>query len=203
MNYFALFLPVLLSACVWNYGDIRAAENPDPNHTHADFAMYVHGEKIDFSDNAYMSGLSTDDNTHDEEHEYHHEHLHLHDGVGHVIHRHKPGLSLSEFFASIGFELTYDCVVMAENGLVCNDEGIEWKMVMNGEPTAWSPDYVFEDLDQILMSYGATDEQLAAQWEEMTDDACLYSRTCPQRGDPPAENCVADPAVPCVAPLDE
>ena len=55
---------------------------------------------------------------------------------------------------------------------------------------------------QILLTYQNEDEasmeRITEQKEEMTDDACLYSKTCPWRGEPPAENCIADPEVPCV-----
>lgn len=179
---------LLLTAC---FGDpLRRAENPDPNHTHADFAVYINGEFIDFSDNEYMSGLSTD--------EYLHKYLHLHDNVGTVVHRHKPGLTLGEFFGSLGLNATNDCFMDK-----CSDESNQWRMFVNGEEVPVNIDYVFTDIDQILLTYGANDETVQEQLQKMTDDACLYSRTCPQRGDPPAENCIADPSVPCVVPLDD
>ena len=40
--------------------------NPDPNHTHADFAVFVDGAQLDFSGDEFMSGLSTDAD-HDDE----------------------------------------------------------------------------------------------------------------------------------------
>lgn len=200
MNTFRFFITLttslLLVAC---FGDpLRRAENPDPNHTHADFAVYIRGEKVDFSGDKYMSGLSTDDSTHDEEDEYHHQHLHLHDNLGDVIHRHKPGLTLGEFFGSLDKETRDDCF-MDE----CNTPDEQWRMFVNGAEMPMSLDYVFADIDQILLTYGASDEQVQTQLKMMTDEACLFSRTCPQRGDPPAENCIADPAVPCVAPLED
>ena len=35
--------------------------------------------------------------------------LHLHDGNGHVIHRHKPDLTLGDFFHSLGMTMTSSC----------------------------------------------------------------------------------------------
>ncbi|MCM2325601.1 MAG: hypothetical protein NDI94_04005 [Candidatus Woesearchaeota archaeon] len=49
--------------------------------------------------------------------------------------------------------------------------------------------YEFEDLDKILITYGA-DTDVSAQISSITDDACLYSEKCPERGSPPTENCV-------------
>jgi hypothetical protein len=61
--------------------------------------------------------------------------------------------------------------------------------------------YVFEDGDQILVYFnenGADDAEIAAAQAKMTDDACKYSKTCPWKGTPPTENCIADPTVPCI-----
>jgi hypothetical protein len=73
-------------------------------------------------------------------------------------------------------------------------------MFVNGTERPFDPSYIFADLDQILLTYGATGEQVTNQLQTLSDDACLYSQTCPERGKPPVENCVADPAVPCIEP---
>lgn len=177
---------LMLGVLVWNLSNREPVPNPDPNHTHADFAVWVDQQQVDFSDPKYMSGLSTDEHTHDEPGEYLHEHLHLHDGVGHVIHSHKPGQTLREFFDSIGYEFP---------------EPIErWTMWINGQEEEFNLDYQFQDLDQIMLTNDAGAAQIGYELERLTDDACLYSRTCPWRGNPPTENCVADPEIPCVIP---
>ncbi len=171
--------------------------NPDPNHTHADFAVWLDEQQLDFSGESFMSGSSKDEKHTDTLHPY----LHLHDGNGHVIHRHKPGSTLGEFFTSIGFKMTSDC--FATDGLKqpCSTGGKNvWRLFVNGREQAFDPQYIFNDLDQILLSYGSSDADIAKQLKKMTDDACLYSKTCPERGKPPAENCVADPTIPCIAP---
>lgn len=195
----------------------RYAKNPDPNHTHADFAVWINGTKWDFSGDAYMSGASTDDATHDEEDEVHHPYLHLHDGNGHVIHRHKPGLMLGDFLLSLGVEFTEptarnnftDCLKFpGDASSYCKEEGNVWTLYVNGEQgdgvekkqtplmEAWY--YDFHDGDSILLWYGKLSDAPDDALKAMTSDACLYSKTCPWRGDPPVENCIADPAVPCV-----
>ena len=181
---------LLLSACWRQY-----EQNPDPNHTHADFAVWVDGEMVDFSGPEYMSGLSYSDESHDEEHEYHHEHLHLHDEVGTVLHRHKPGLTLKEFFDSLGYRFdARNWRMFLNNPSV---KGAEWQEV------DFDLSYVFMDMDMVLITDSASDVAVTVQQDKMTEEACLYSRTCPWKGDPPAENCVADPAIPCVVPEED
>lgn len=197
----AIVFTILVPIAAW-YGVTHRvpAPNPDPNHTHADFAVWVNGTELDFSDEQFMSGSSTDP----EHKNVHHPYLHLHDGNGHVIHRHKPGLSLRDFLDSlqVGFSddgMCYASFVPLEDGQECGDD--PFRMFVNGTAVAFDPAYVFADSDHILITNAGTEEEVSAQLEAMTDDACLYSRTCPWRGDPPTENCIADPKVPCVIPV--
>ncbi|MBI3336007.1 hypothetical protein HYZ98_00375 [Candidatus Peregrinibacteria bacterium] len=176
-------LVLFAAVLAWTWWPKEFIKNPDPNHTHADVAVWVDGKKIDFSLEKYMSGLEEKGDDHD--HIHLHDYLHLHDGVGHVIHRHKPGLSLQEFFDSLGFEFK---------------EPTRWRMFVNTIEHEFDLNYVFNDTDYILLSNAAGSAEVLDQLEQMTRDACLYSRTCPWRGEPPAENCIADPSVPCVAP---
>jgi len=175
MKRFSLLfcLSILFFACERQY-----TENPDPNHTHADFAVWVDGEKVDFSGKEHMSGLEDD-------HDHLHPYLHLHDHIDRIIHQHKPGLILRDFFDSLDFTFQRDR---------------EWRMFVNGEEMEFDLDYVFEDMDQIFLTTSSASAQVLYELEQMTDDACRYSQTCLWKGKPPAENCIADPAVPCVAP---
>jgi hypothetical protein len=178
-NAVLILAPVLLlAACQRQY-----VQNPDLNHTHADFAVWAGGQTVEFTDAKFMSG-ENDDGVH----EYLHQYLHLHDEIGHVIHRHKPGIALDEFFDSLGYVF---------------DAKSTWHMYVNAEEVEFDLDYVFEDMDQILLTTSVDAEEAQSQIDQFVNDACRYSRTCPWRGDPPAENCVADPAVPCVVPEED
>ncbi|MBI3332395.1 hypothetical protein HYZ99_05590 [Candidatus Peregrinibacteria bacterium] len=234
MKRFLLFgLALLVGGCSWF--PRQPAQNPDPNHLHADVAVWVGGTKLDFSDERYMSEppaesarvsalslLIPGTSAHGDEEDGHvvpgREYLHLHDGNGHVIHVHKPGLAIGDFFTSIGLTVTSDCLTLdeylfaqldadwvdawARTRDLCADGKFHWTMIVNGERLPMDPTYVIKDVDRILLSYGSSDTAADEEFVTMTDDACLYSKTCPWRGEPPTENCIADPAVPCVAPLE-
>lgn len=177
---------------------IGPAVNPDPNHTHADFLVMIDGQRIDFSGDVFMSDPTTDDRY---DNGPARQYVHLHDGVGHVIHRHKPGLTLADFFGSIGVGFTANCIVytgLPDREMQCSEH--DWRMVVNGQERPFSLSYDFQDTDAILLTTASTQADMEREWAMVTDDACLYSRTCPGRGDPPAENCIADPEVPCVLP---
>ncbi len=170
--------------------------NPDPNHTHADFLVMLDGAPVDFSDPIFMSEAPVEGGR--TEGGAMRQYLHLHDAVGHVIHRHKPGLTLQDFFDSIGVGFTAECVVYrspVDRDMTCSER--PWRMFVNGQERPFSLNYDFADGDKILLTTAADDAAAEAEWEGLTDDACRYSQTCPWRGKPPAENCVADPEVPC------
>jgi hypothetical protein len=171
--------------------------NPDPNHTHADFAVWIDGKKLDFSGTEFMSGSQHEN---DPDHEKHHKYLHLHDGNGHVIHRHKPGLTLQDFFASLQVGFSGNCF---SSGLPGADKEIcsahPFRFFVNGTEKSSFDDlsYVFVDGDKILLTNAVDNAEVQKELSLMTDDSCMYSKTCPWKGDPPTENCIADPEVPC------
>ena len=227
---YALLASAILIAIGYFSQPLFPAKNPDPNHTHADFAVWINGTKLQFTHPAYMSSApKTASSTFFIERAYAHlgeeveehavmlpgrEYLHLHDGNGDVIHKHKPGLTIGDFFTSIGFTMTGTCFTLdnyqyakldqnwvrdyARTKKLCTDGKFHWTMIVNGTEVPMNPDYDFQDLDRILLSYGASDTAPMEQYQQMTDEACLYSKTCPWRGAPPTENCIADPEVPCV-----
>ena len=192
----ALILMVGASA----YGH-RPVQNPDPNHIHVDFAVWVNGKQLDFSDQKYMSEAYDPDSGQEVRVDPMRKFLHLHDGNSHIVHRHKPGLGFGEFLASIGFTLTDTCLTTDDAKQFCTDSGETLQLFVNGtQVSPFVSNYVFHDNDQILLTYGADTPEVQHELSLMTHDACLYSKTCPWRGAPPTENCIADPTVPCVAP---
>lgn len=172
--------------------------NPDPNHTHVDFAVFINGQQLDFSDPKYMSEVY-DPNGTEVRTDPMRRFLHLHDGNGNVIHRHKPGLTLEDFFRSIDIS----CVGNEWSAPSFAPENYRVRIFVNDSELSEGSSgcgYLFEDGDRILITNAENDEEISDQLSQLSDDACRYSRTCPWRGDPPTENCIADPEVPCVLP---
>ncbi len=185
------------------------AKNPDPNHTHADFAVWMDGKQMDFSGEKFMEKELTPAQEEVLKHETGavtdlsavnlQKYLHLHDGNGHVIHRHKSGLTLADFFTSIRIGFSGKCFtsgVPMQDGETCSEN--LFRLFVNGTEQSFDDlNYVFEDGDKILITTAVDQTELTKELGLMTDDACLYSKTCPWRGDAPTENCIADPNVPC------
>lgn len=138
-------------------------------HAHYDLKVYLNGKMVDTSLSKYQSTeeLELDEGTH------------LHDGIGNVIHLHKKNVPLSQFFNSIKLSIPE------------NTAGRTLKVFVNGKQNSDLLNYVPQDLDRILVSYGGESEKtLEVQTGSVTDQACIYSEKCPERGTPPAEACV-------------
>jgi hypothetical protein len=181
-----LFLLLPTAVAFWPHAP---AQNPDPNHTHADFGVWINGTETDFTAEKYMTTEKNEVGLR--------QYFHLHDGNGHVVHRHKPGLPIGQFFQSIGFALTDTCLQTDAGTKVCNTSDKKWQFFVNGQLQPMSPDYVFTDGEHLLWTYGADDAELKKEFRAMTDDGCKYSKTCPWKGPAPTESCIADPTVPC------
>lgn len=200
---------LLLFIAAGEYGYNRRAPNPDPNHNHADFAVWNNGIQLNFAQEKYMEKTPT---TAEQElleqtataektgtgAAYLKQYLHLHDMNGHVVHRHKPGLGFGDFLTSLGFTLTPTCLMTDDSVTTCNTDTLKWRLFVNGkEILPFDSNYVFADGDHILLTYTGSDVEVQHELSLMTDDACRYSKTCPGRGVPPTENCIADPTIPC------
>lgn len=158
----------------------------DKYHIHADFKVYVNGKAMDFTQSKYQSTEEKELN----------EYIHLHDGNGDIIHVHKKGIRLGEFFDSLGIKFSSECLVLDTGESYCGSEDQLLKFYVNGKENNLYDKYEPQDLDRILIVYGK--QELHSNGKDyVTDKACIYSLKCPERGKPPTENCVGGLGTDC------
>lgn len=157
-------------------------------HEHADLKVYINNKSLDLTQAKYQS---TEEKELDPD-------THLHDGNGNVVHKHRKGVTLGYFFKTLKIDFSKDCLVMDTGERYCNNETNELKFLVNGKSSDSFGSYEFSDLDKILISYGPKAEVLSSQINSISDDACLYSEKCPERGKPPTENCVGGLGTDCI-----
>lgn len=159
---------------------IGYSDTQEEVHVHSDFIVYLDGQQYDLTADKYQTT-----NTHSN-----HAHIHLHDNVGHVIHRHEHNVTLGEFFNSLGFGLTNDCITTDTNQTFCTDETNQLLLFVNGKTEADIVEYVNKEEDELLLFYGDPEDTVIPNLlEEIPDDSCYYSGTCPERGIAPNESC--------------
>jgi hypothetical protein len=158
-------------------------------HYHADLAVFVNGQKLSFDADKFQSG----------EKKTLHPFIHFHDGNGSVVHLERTGYDLQDLFRSFGGDLNWRCLVV-DSARFCDTPFAGLKLYVNGKRIWNGTQYRPADLDRILISYGPWLADVDKELEAVSNDACIYSDKCPERGSPPEEDCVANMGQPCVLP---
>ncbi len=125
-------------------------------HIHADWKIYLNGKEFDWSPYAerhhkqMMGDKSITDTS---------AFIHIHPAEGQekggdIMHMHATGIPLSLFFESLGMKFDKNCLE-ADSKKYCN-----LKMYVNGKENTEFEEYVFNDLDKILITDKKTEEQM-------------------------------------------
>lgn len=149
-------------------------------HVHSDFAFYIADSKVDLTAQKYQSSQES----------VKHPTMHFHDGVDNMIHRHAKGITLGEFMTSLGIELSDSCVKLDTGEQYCTNASDSLTLFVNGKEEAKIASYITQEEDRILLYYGDPASPKIHEFQNtVTDESCLYSGNCPERGEPPFESC--------------
>ncbi len=160
-----------------------------PFHIHADLLVLLNGNPLDLTLDRYQS---TENNILSLE-------VHLHDNKGNVIHVHSEGVTLGRFFETLGMRLTANCLALDTGARFCDaqisaedSQGLRFAVLVNGEKIVEPETYIIDDLDRILIYLGEDDDRIIASAMSMvSDEACIQSLQCPDRGIPSGEESCA------------
>lgn len=144
-------------------------------HWHADFAIYIDGEQIDFSDPQFISDVDNPISPN----------AHIHEPRYHIVHVHRESSTWGEFLDSLGMALTDVSITTADGETYMSDETSTLKFYKNGvrvDSLRLSP---ISDLDRVLITFGdETEDELAEQLASVTDEGCIVSGLCVDREPP-------------------
>ena len=156
------------------------ADSADEVHVHSGFLVHLAGETKKFDADKYQTtSMQTV-----------HQHIHLHDNNGEIIHRHGHGVTMSDFFDSLGYIVTEDCITTDTAEAFCSTATEQLQFFVNGELTDDLANYVNQEEDRLLIFYGSPDDPIIPDLlVQISDEACIYSGTCPERGEAPPESC--------------
>ncbi len=146
------------------------------DHLHADWKIYINGKTVDLSDKDHMGRMRSGSSVSS--------FIHVDSGApelektGDLLHMHASGVPLWIFFESVGMKFDKSCLQLdsGENSgkKYCTDDKNSLKFYVNGQPNDQYEQYVFKDLDKILISYGPLDEDLKAQLASVTNFAGVH-----------------------------
>ena len=122
-------------------------------HVHSSLLVRIFGDKFDFSVPSYQIKSSW---------------IHFEESDGTTIHRHSTGVTLGYLFDSINIGIDNKCFVFPDGRQFCTNEDYSLKYYINHQPVSNISEYIFEDGDRILISFGPeTPEQIEEQLFEL------------------------------------
>ena len=122
-------------------------------HEHASVLVRIFGDKFDFAATTYQIKSSW---------------IHFEESDGNTVHRHSSGVTLNYLFESLGIGIDEDCYIFGDGRQFCTNEDYSLKYFINGDSVNSINDYVVQNDDRILISYGGeTEVQINQQLNEL------------------------------------
>ena len=134
-------------------GAPSGAGNLGGEHEHASLLVRIFGDTFDFSSPAYQIKSSW---------------IHFEDTDGTTIHRHAAGVTLDYLFTNLGIGIDSECYKFPDGRQFCTNEDYSLKYYINHRIVKDINDYVLDDTDRILITYGnQTPEEIEEQLMEL------------------------------------
>lgn len=111
-------------------------------HIHANFKVYIDDNIIDFSILIYQLRSKS---------------VHVEDEIGDVIHVHKEGITIGDFFKTLDIKFNNTCIIIPMEDPYCNTNDKKLSFYVNNIENDEFENYEIKDLDKILISYGKGD----------------------------------------------
>jgi hypothetical protein len=148
-------------------------------HYHANFAVFVEGERVDFSPDEYMEEIGAckvGGVLHPTER------AHLHNNDPDVVHVHDQGVTWGQLLANLGWGLGERYLASDDGRVRVSGQGGTLKLILNGRPEFAVDNQLIRSGDLLLVSFGPETEAevLRTQFPRVADDAQVFN----QRQDP-------------------
>ena len=122
-------------------------------HEHASLLVRIFNDKFDFAVPSYQIKSSW---------------IHFEESDGTTIHRHASEVTLGYLFDSLNIGIDSECYSFPDGRQFCTNEDYSLKYYINHQPVSNIYDYVLEDDDRILISFGPeTPEEIEVQLIEL------------------------------------
>jgi hypothetical protein len=165
---FAVLAGVVVGAIVL-IGVRAALYSPKHTHYHADFALYINGQRDEFKSFTFYEEVQSCDSNETMNPKIR---AHMHDNNNHIVHVHDDGVTWEAFFANLGYNLS-NTIIQTDTGNYINGaDGKKLTFTLNGEQVTSIANKTIGSQDRLLISYGAEDAAaLQAQYKTVPSDA--------------------------------
>jgi hypothetical protein len=124
--------------------------NPDKVHYHANFEVYINGQKQDFKDPIYY--ISVAEMCSSDAAKSPADRAHMHSGVNNVVHVEDHAVTWGNFFQNIGWVVDPRLIRTADN-LYLPDDQHKITFILNGQQVDGAMRQVIGDEDKLLIDY--------------------------------------------------
>lgn len=158
LKYLLVLLLIVSMYIVWY---IHSGLQYAAPHFHANFAMYINGERIDFSADRYSQDVAwckIGDTI------YAKDRVHLHENNPDTIHIHHDWVTWGDFFANNNMIFNGNVLILDDGKMYSNNEKDTLRFLLNGEAIANPFNILIESQDRLLINF----------WEESIDQLSLW-----------------------------
>lgn len=143
-------------------------------HYHANFAVYINGQREQFKDPALYeeSGSSCSE----EQQMTPTERAHMHDNVNDVVHVHDHAVTWGQFFTNLGWVVDARVIDTGSQSLL-SDAGHKITFILNSVIMDNVSNRVIGDQDKLLVDYGSDLATAKNEFETITNKALQYDRS--------------------------
>lgn len=153
---FAVLLGVLTGIVALAAFRVVFVDLEEPTHYHANFALFVAGERVDLSADEYMEDVAT---CAVGETVLPATRAHLHNNNPDVAHVHHEGVTWGHLLMNLGFGLGEEHLALDDGPVLTEGEGRTLKFILNGQPQYAVHNELIRSGDRLLISYGSESEQ--------------------------------------------
>ena len=169
-----ILLGALLGIIV--FGAIRSVAIPAPEeiHYHANWALWIDGERVDFSADRYMEDVAAC--AADPANLTAQARVHMHENNPDVVHVHHAGATWGHLLQNLGWGVGPDWLVTDRGEMHRAEDGKRLTWILNGMVVPAQHDRVIRPGDRLLISFGEedTDELLGKQFQTVAANAHEY-----------------------------
>jgi hypothetical protein len=162
---------------------------PEATHFHANWAVYIDGERLDFSDRRYMEEISScysvDGAVTPQAR------VHMHEGNYDVVHVHHPGATWGHLAGNIEIGLGEGYLILDDGTRIFDGEHGRFTYILNGQALTSAHNELIASEDRLLISYGS--ESLSELAEERFNQVPSSAGEYNTREDPATCSGVMEP----------
>jgi hypothetical protein len=168
----------LAGALILGFARLAALPPLPVVHHHANWAVWIHGERVDLSHDRYMEDVAACGAS---------DHLqiapenrvHMHENNQDVVHVHHGGATWGHLMQNIGWGLGADWIITDEGRVFNGSDGGELHFILNGFTVPPANNRVIEAGDRLLISYGTEDygHLMYDRFTTVADDAESFDAT--------------------------